>query len=225
VLSIPGSSSSTGLFAPLQGRTTRSARLAEYAAYVLFKEKGAAIEFVAPVDGLRGRRSWPPLVGMRRQGAASPRSPSSSVPDWGRCRIRGQAFYQSNPHLIYRLAAHRCGRRCGPASALSDFMLLTRPTMPTISAAADKFTKGLERHARALGSAKQCPRPRLLVAGPVGTGHRRSSASPAPRAFRARPLPIFYLCRRARRRRPDARPPTAYGSAISRRCRSIPRSC
>jgi iron(III) transport system substrate-binding protein len=69
--------------------------LAEYAAYILYKEKGADVEFVAPDDGLP---ATPLVVGMLDK-APHPQAARLFV-DWAMSN-RGQAFYQSNPNLVY----------------------------------------------------------------------------------------------------------------------------
>ena len=69
--------------------------LAEYAAYILYKDKGAEVDFVAPEDGLP---ATPLVVGMLDK-APHPQAARLFV-DWAMSN-RGQAFYQSNPNLIY----------------------------------------------------------------------------------------------------------------------------
>jgi iron(III) transport system substrate-binding protein len=69
--------------------------IAEYAAYILYRDKGAEVDFVAPEDGLP---ATPLVVGMLDK-APHPQAARLFV-DWAMSN-RGQAFYQSNPNLIY----------------------------------------------------------------------------------------------------------------------------
>jgi len=69
--------------------------IGEYAAYVLYKEKGADVAFVAPADGLP---ATPLLVGMVSK-APHPEAAKLFV-DWAMSK-RGQAWYQTNPNLYY----------------------------------------------------------------------------------------------------------------------------
>ena len=69
--------------------------LAEYAAYILYRDKGAEVDFVAPDDGLP---ATPLVVGMLDR-APHPQAARLFI-DWA-MSSRGQAFYQSNPNLIY----------------------------------------------------------------------------------------------------------------------------
>ena len=118
--------------------------LAEYAAYVLYKEQGAAIEFVAPADGLP---ATPLLVGAVDK-APHPEAAKLFV-DWAMSN-RGQAFYQEQPAPDLRLGAQRMRRRCRAARRLSDFKLLYPDRLWTISASARQVQQGMERHARLL---------------------------------------------------------------------------
>jgi iron(III) transport system substrate-binding protein len=69
--------------------------LAEYAAHILYRDKGAEVDFVAPDDGLP---ATPLVVGMLDR-APHPQAARLFI-DWAMSN-RGQAFYQSNPNLIY----------------------------------------------------------------------------------------------------------------------------
>ena len=68
---------------------------AEYAAYVLYKDKAPDIAWVAPDDGLPGT---PLLVGAVNR-APHPEAAKLFV-DWA-MSLRGQTFYQNEPNLIY----------------------------------------------------------------------------------------------------------------------------
>jgi iron(III) transport system substrate-binding protein len=107
---------------------------AEYAAYVLYKEKGADVVFVAPADGLP---ATPLLVGMVSR-APHPEAAKLFV-DWA-MSARGQAFYQDNPNLIYGslrkdAAPMRTGER------LRDFKLLSPSDYADYMASRDQFAK------------------------------------------------------------------------------------
>ena len=69
--------------------------IGEYPAYILFKEKGANVEFVAPPDGLV---ATPLIVGAVSK-APHPEVAKLFV-DWAMSK-RGQAWYQTNPNLYY----------------------------------------------------------------------------------------------------------------------------
>jgi iron(III) transport system substrate-binding protein len=69
--------------------------IGEYPAYILFKGKGAKVEFVAPPDGLVAT----PLVVGAVNKAPHPEASKLFV-DWAMSK-RGQAWYQSNPNLYY----------------------------------------------------------------------------------------------------------------------------
>ena len=69
--------------------------LAEYAGYVLVKDKGADIEFVAPADGLP---ATPIVLGILTK-APHPEAAKLFI-DWA-LSLRGQAVYQNNKILLY----------------------------------------------------------------------------------------------------------------------------
>jgi iron(III) transport system substrate-binding protein len=69
--------------------------IGEYPAYILFKDKGANVEFVAPPEGLI---ATPLIVGAVNK-APHPEAAKLFV-DWAMSK-RGQAWYQSNPNLYY----------------------------------------------------------------------------------------------------------------------------
>ncbi|HEX8165294.1 MAG TPA: extracellular solute-binding protein [Beijerinckiaceae bacterium] len=129
-----GFDSRVQLFDRLAKGDDKVCALAEYAAYVLYKEKGAAIEFVAPEDGLP---ATPLLVGIVDK-APHPEVAKLFV-DWAMSN-RGQAFYQSNPHLIY--GSLRTDAPPMPTGKrLSDFKLLTPTDYADYLGSRDKFTK------------------------------------------------------------------------------------
>ena len=69
--------------------------IGEYPAYILFKSRGAKVEFVAPPDGLVAT----PLVVGAVSKAPHPEAAKLFV-DWAMSK-RGQAWYQTNPNLYY----------------------------------------------------------------------------------------------------------------------------
>ena len=69
--------------------------IGEYPAYILFKSRGAKVEFVAPPDGLVAT----PLVVGAVNRAPHPEAAKLFV-DWAMSK-RGQAWYQTNPNLYY----------------------------------------------------------------------------------------------------------------------------
>jgi iron(III) transport system substrate-binding protein len=69
--------------------------LAEYSAYVLYKQRGADVEFVGPPEGLV---ATPLIVGAVNK-APHPECAKLFV-DWAMSK-RGQAWYQTNPNLYY----------------------------------------------------------------------------------------------------------------------------
>ena len=108
--------------------------IGEYAAYVLYKEKGAEVGFVTPADGLP---ATPLLVGM--VGKAPHPECAKLFVDWA-MSARGQAFYQDHPNLIYGslrkdAAPMRTGER------LRDFKLLSPEDYADYMASRDIFTK------------------------------------------------------------------------------------
>ena len=91
--------------------------IGEYPAYILFKSKGAKVEFVAPPDGL----VTTPLVVGAVSRAPHPEASKLFV-DWAMSK-RGQAWYQSNPNLYY--GSVRTDAPAMPTGVkLSDFKLL-----------------------------------------------------------------------------------------------------
>lgn len=90
-----GFDSRAQLFERLAKGDDRVCALAEYAGYVLFKEKGADIEFVVPPDGLP---ATPILLGVVNR-APHPEAAKLFV-DWALSN-RGQTVYQTHKILLY----------------------------------------------------------------------------------------------------------------------------
>lgn len=91
--------------------------IGEYPAYILFKSRGAKVEFVAPPDGLVAT----PLVVGAVNKAPHPEAAKLFV-DWAMSK-RGQAWYQTNPNLYY--GSVRTDAPPMPTGVkLSDFKLL-----------------------------------------------------------------------------------------------------
>jgi iron(III) transport system substrate-binding protein len=91
--------------------------IGEYPAYILFKSRGAKVEFVAPPDGLV---ATPLAVGAVSK-APHPEAAKLFV-DWAMSK-RGQAWYQTNPNLYY--GSVRTDAPPMPTGVkLSDFKLL-----------------------------------------------------------------------------------------------------
>lgn len=108
--------------------------LAEYAAYVLYKERGAEIEFVAPPDGL-------PATPMALGIVEKPPHPEVAklFIDWA-MSARGQEVYQQNPNLVYGSVRTNAPPMRG-GKHLSDFKLLFPTDYADYLASRDKFTK------------------------------------------------------------------------------------
>jgi len=108
--------------------------LAEYAGYLLQKEKGAPIVFVAPADGLPAS----PLLNGIVDKAPHPEAARLFV-DWLMSN-RGQAHYQNNKFLYYGSV-----RKDAPAmpdgTRLSNYKLLVPSDMAAYMASQDAFNK------------------------------------------------------------------------------------
>lgn len=108
--------------------------LAEYAGYLLVKQKGAPVAFVAPADGLPAG----PLVCGIVDKAPHPEASRLFI-DW-QMSLRGQNHQQTNPYLYYGSL-----RKDAPAmpggQRLSDFKLLIPKDMNDFAAARDAFSK------------------------------------------------------------------------------------
>ena len=112
-----GFDSRAQLFDRLAKGDDRVCALAEYAGYILFKEKGAEIEFVAPPDGLP---ATPILLGVVNR-APHPEAAKLFV-DWALSN-RGQAVYQTQKILLYGSVRNDAGPM-PTGKRLSDFKLL-----------------------------------------------------------------------------------------------------
>jgi len=95
----------------------RVCALAEYAGYVLFKDKGADIEFVAPADGLPAA---PTVVGVVNK-APHPEAAKLFV-DWALSK-RGQTVYQTEKILLYG-SVRNDAPPMATGKRLTDFKLL-----------------------------------------------------------------------------------------------------
>ena len=107
---------------------------AEYAAYTLYKEKGADLEFVAPADGLTATQNMLGLVNK----APHPEAAKLFI-DWAMSK-RGQTVYQTDKNLIYGSVRSDAppmltGKR------LSDFKLLFPTDWADYLASHDEFVK------------------------------------------------------------------------------------
>lgn len=109
--------------------------LAEYAGYLLVKQKGAPVEFVAPKDGMP---ATPALCGIADR-APHPEAARLFI-DW-QMSTRGQTHQQTNSYLYY--GSVRKGMPPMPGGwRPSDFKLLTPlDDMPAFIASRDAFNK------------------------------------------------------------------------------------
>jgi iron(III) transport system substrate-binding protein len=108
--------------------------LAEYAGYLLVKEKGAPVAFVAPSDGLP---AGPLLCGIADK-APHPEASRLFI-DW-QMSLRGQTHQQTNPYLYYGSV-----RKDAPAmpggQRLKDYKLLVPANMDEFAASREAFNK------------------------------------------------------------------------------------
>ena len=108
--------------------------LGEYAGYLLYKEKGAPIAFVAPDDGL----PVTPLAAGIASNAPHPEAAKLFI-DW-QMSMAGQTLYQENPQLY-----HPSFRKDAPpipgGKKLSEFKLLSPADMADYLASRDAFNK------------------------------------------------------------------------------------
>ena len=173
--------------------------IGEYPAYILFKSRGAKVEFVAPPDGLVAT----PLVVGAVNKAPHPEAAKLFV-DWAMSK-RGQAWYQTNPNLYY--GSVRTDAPPMPTGVkLSDFKLLYPTDWNEYAAQSRDVPEGMERHARSVSDRSR---------------RNRGAASPrknwpgtgSPRLPRCWSFTRSSIC--CRRRfdvgDPQVRPPTAYG--------------
>lgn len=112
-----GFDSRVQLFDRLARGDDRICALAEYAGYLLHKEKGAPIAFVPPADGLPAAA----LVAGVADKAPHPQAARLFL-DW-LMSPRGQAHYQNNPYLYYGTVRKDAPPMPGGVQ-LSDFKLL-----------------------------------------------------------------------------------------------------
>jgi iron(III) transport system substrate-binding protein len=128
-----GFDSRVQLFDRLAKGDDKVTAIAEYAAFTLYKKKGADVEFVAPADGLPAT----PLVVGAVSKAPHPEAAKLFV-DWAMSN-RGQAWYQTNPNLVYGSV-----RTDAPPMLtgvrLRDFKLLYPADWNDYAAARDAFT-------------------------------------------------------------------------------------
>ena len=110
--------------------------LAEYAGYLLVKEKGAPVEFVAPADGL-------PATSAARGVADKAPASGGLAPVHRLADVAARPEPPADQPVSFTTArSARTRRRCRAASGCSDFKLLT-PTkdMDTFVASRDAFNK------------------------------------------------------------------------------------
>jgi iron(III) transport system substrate-binding protein len=129
-----GFDSRAQLFDRLAKGDDKVCALAEWAGYVLIKQRGAPVAFVAPEDGLPASQ----LVAGVVSKAPHPEAARLFL-DW-LLSTKGQTFYQENPYLFYGSV-----RKDAPAmpgdKRLSDFKLLVPTDMPAYLGSHDTFTK------------------------------------------------------------------------------------
>jgi iron(III) transport system substrate-binding protein len=129
-----GFDSRVQLFDRLAKGDDKVCALAEYAGYLLHKEKGAPIAFVTPDDGLPAA----PLLNGVADKAPHPEAARLFV-DWLMSN-RGQSHYQNNPFLYYGSVRKDAAPMPG-GKRLADFKLLTPTDMDAFSATRDAFNK------------------------------------------------------------------------------------
>ena len=183
--------------------------LAEYAGYLLVKEKGAPVAFVAPADGLPAA----PLLNGVVDKAPHPEAAKLFV-DW-LMSLRGQTHYQNNPYPLLRLGAQGRAADAGRHPAARLQAAGRRRDMGAVHGQPRRLQQGMERDAR--------------VCRPWHV-HRLQHAPAPPAGPRVSPVqmvamatvvavvavfvlyPIYYLLQAALDvGAPDVRPPTAYG--------------
>ena len=129
-----GFDSRVQLFDRLAKGDDKVCALAEYAGYLLHKEKGAPIAFVAPSDGLPAGA----LLNGVADKAPHPEAAKLFV-DWLMSN-RGQAHYQNNPYLYYGSVRKDAPPMPG-GTRLKDFKLLAPTDMDAYMASRDAFNK------------------------------------------------------------------------------------
>jgi iron(III) transport system substrate-binding protein len=129
-----GFDSRVQLFDRLAKGDDKVCALAEYAGYALYIQKGAAIAFVAPPDGLPAS---PLVAGVVDK---APHSEAAKLfIDW-MMSIRGQTHYQNDPYLYYGSVRKDAPPMPG-GKRLSDFKLLAPTDMAAVEATRDTFNK------------------------------------------------------------------------------------
>ena len=108
--------------------------LAEYAGYLLVKDKGAPVAFVAPADGLPAG----PLVCGIADKAPHPEAAKLFI-DW-QMSLRGQYVQQNNP-LLYYGSVRKDAPPMPGGKRLADFKLLVPADMNAFVEARGAFTK------------------------------------------------------------------------------------
>lgn len=108
--------------------------LAEWAGYVLYRERKAPIAFVAPSDGLPAT----PVIAGAVNKAPHPEAARLFI-DW-LMSPRGQAFYQNNKYLMYGSVRNNAPPMPG-GLRLGDFKLLVPTDMADYLASHTTFTK------------------------------------------------------------------------------------
>ena len=129
-----GFDSRVQLFDRLAKGDDKICALAEYTGYLLHKEKGAPIAFVAPADGLPAA----PLVNGIADKAPHPEAARLFL-DWLMSN-RGQSHYQNNPYLYYGSLRKDAAPMPG-GTRLKDFKLLSPTDMDAYMATRDAFNK------------------------------------------------------------------------------------
>jgi iron(III) transport system substrate-binding protein len=127
-----GFDSRVQLFDRLAKGDDRMCALAEYAGYLLHKQKGAPIEFVAPADGLP---ATPVLAGVADR-APHPEAARLFIDWW--MSPRGQAHQQTNQYLYYGSVRKDAPPMPG-GTKLSDFKLLMPTDMDALAATREAF--------------------------------------------------------------------------------------
>ena len=129
-----GFDSRVQLFDRLAKGDDKVTMLGEYGGYLLYKEKGAPLAFVAPEDGLPAS----PLVAGIVSKGPHPEAGKLFI-DW-LMSLRGQAHYQNSPYLYYGSV-----RKDAPAmpdgTRLRDYKLLAPTDIAAYVASHDAFNK------------------------------------------------------------------------------------
>jgi iron(III) transport system substrate-binding protein len=129
-----GFDSRVQLFDRLAKGDDKICALAEYAGYLLHKEKGAPIAFVTPDDGMPAAQ----LLNGVADKAPHPEAARLFV-DWLMSN-RGQSHYQNNPYLYYGSVRKDAAPMPGN-KRLKDFKLLAPSDMDHFMASRDAFNK------------------------------------------------------------------------------------